>query len=50
MVYRFQLTYIELIDILDLRYIPTTTIGYTVPPGIKQIGDNIDIEVKVFTS
>ena len=27
----------EIIDILDLKYIPTTTIGYTLPPGIEEI-------------
>ena len=39
MVYRFQLTYDEIIDILDLKYIPTTTIGYTLPPGMYEIVD-----------
>ena len=40
MVYRFQLTYDEIIDILDLKYIPTTTIGYTLPPGMYKIIHN----------
>ena len=39
MTYRFQLTYGEIIDILDLKYIPTTTIGYTLPPGMYEIID-----------
>ena len=33
MVYRVQLTYDEFIDIFDLKYIPTTSIGYTLLPG-----------------
>ena len=40
MVYRFQLTYDEIIEILDLKYTPTTTIGYTLPPGICEIIDS----------
>ena len=40
MVYRFQLTYDESIDLLDIKYIPKTTIGYTLPPGIYVICDN----------
>ena len=39
MVYRFQLTNDEILDALDLKYIPTTTIGYTVPPGMYGIID-----------
>ena len=39
MVYRFQLTHDEIIDILDLKYIPTTTIGYTLPPVIFEFID-----------
>ena len=39
MVYRFQLTYDEIIDILDLKNIPTTTLGYTLPPGIYETID-----------
>ena len=42
MVYRFQLTYEETIDTLDLKNIPTTTIGYSLPPGIYE---NIDINL-----
>ena len=37
MVYRNQLTYDEFMKILDLKYIPTTTIGYTLPPGMYEI-------------
>ena len=36
MVYRFQLTYDEIIDILDLKYILITGIGYSLNPGIYE--------------
>ena len=39
MVYRFQITYDEIIDTVDLKYIPTLTIGYTLPPGMYEILD-----------
>ena len=39
MVYRYQLTYDEEIDIKYLKYIPTSTIGYTLPRGIFEILD-----------
>ena len=39
MVYRFQLTYDEIIDILDLKYIPTKRIGYSLKPNINQISE-----------
>ena len=44
MAYRFQLTCDEFIDILDLNYISTTTIEYTLPPGMYKI---IDINFKL---
>ena len=37
LVYRFQLTYGEIIDIIDLKYIPTKRIGYSLPPGIYEV-------------
>ena len=37
MVYRFQLTYDELIDILDIKYFARSTKGFTLPPGIYEI-------------
>ena len=37
--YRFQLTYDEIIDILDLKYILTKRTGYTLEPGIYEIID-----------
>ena len=39
MVYRFQLTYDEIIDILDLKYIPTKRMGYSIEPNIYDIVD-----------
>ena len=31
-VHRLQITYVEIIDILDVKYIAGSTIGYTLPP------------------
>ena len=39
MVYRLQLTYDEIVKILDLKYIPTKRIGYSLKPEVYQIGD-----------
>ena len=39
LVYRFQLTYDEIIDVLDLKYIPTKRTGYTLEPGIYEVVD-----------
>ena len=39
LVYRMQLTYNEIIDILDLEYIPTKRIGYSLNPGIYEVDD-----------
>ena len=39
LVYRMQLTYDEFIDILDLKYISTKRIGYSLNPGIYEIVD-----------
>ena len=49
MVYRFQLTYDEIIDILDLKYIPKSTIVYTLPSGMYEVID-INFMLKIFTS
>ena len=38
-VYRFQLTYDEIIDILDLKYIPTKRMGYSIEPNIYNVVD-----------
>ena len=37
LVYKMQLTYKEIIDILDLEYVPTTRIGYILNPGIYEV-------------
>ena len=42
-----QLTYDEIIDILDLKYIPTKRIGYSLELIIYQITD-INITLKIF--
>ena len=39
LVYRMQLTYDEIIDILDLKYCPTKRIGYSLKSNIYQISD-----------
>jgi len=39
LVYRMQLTYNEIIDILDLEYIPTKRSGYSLNPGIYEVID-----------
>ena len=39
MVYRMELNYDEIVDILDRNYIAGSTNGYTIPPGIYEISD-----------
>ena len=39
LVYRMQLTYYEIIDILDIKYISTKRIGYSLKPGIYEVVD-----------
>ena len=39
LVYRMQLTYDEIIDVLDLKYIPTKRTGYSLNPGIYEVVD-----------
>ena len=39
LVYRFQLTYDEIIDILDLTSIPTKRTGYSIEPNIYNVID-----------
>ena len=39
LIYRMQLTYNEIIDILDLEYIPTKRIGYSINPNINNVVD-----------
>ena len=45
LIYRMQPTYNEVIDILDLEYIPTKRIGYSLRPNIYQISD-INVALK----
>ena len=39
LVYRMQLPFVDVRDILDLNYIPTKRIGYSLKPKINQISD-----------
>ena len=39
LVYRFKLTYDEIMDILDLKYIPTRRTGYSIEPNIYNVVD-----------
>ena len=39
LVYRFRLSYDEIMDILDLNYIPTKRTGYSLNPGIYEVVD-----------
>ena len=39
LVYRMRLSYNEIMDILDLKYIPTKRTGYSLNPGIYEIVD-----------
>ena len=39
LVYRMQLQYDEIIDVLDLKYISTKRIGYSLNPGIYEVVD-----------
>ena len=39
LVYRMQLTYDEIMDILDLKYTPTERTGYSLNPGIYEVVD-----------
>ena len=39
LLYRFQLTYDEIVDVLDLKYIPRKRAGYILNPGIYEVVD-----------
>ena len=39
MVFTMELTYSEIENILDMRYFPTSSTGYILPPGIHEISD-----------
>ena len=58
LVYRFQLTYDEIMNILDMKYIPTKRTGYSLNPGIYEVvdlnntlkyilPDNVKVNVKI---
>ena len=49
LVFRLQLTYHEIVDILDVKYIAGSTEGYTLAPVFYEIID-INFYVEVFTS
>ena len=38
-----QLTYDEILDVLDLKYIPTKRTGYSLIPGIYEVADSNDV-------
>ena len=38
MVYRMELAYDEIVAVLDVRSVTRSSIGYTLPPGIYEIG------------
>ena len=39
LVYRMRLSYDEIMDLLDLKYVPTKNIGYSLDPGIYEVVD-----------
>ena len=39
LVHRMQLTYDEIIDILDLKYIPTKRTGFSLNPNVYNVVD-----------
>ena len=39
LVYRMQLTRDEMIDVLDIKYIPTKRTGYSLNTGIYEVND-----------
>ena len=39
LIYRLRLSYDEIIDILDLKYIPTKRTGYSLNPGVYGVVD-----------
>ena len=41
LVFRTELSYSEIEDILEVKYIATKTTGYTLPPGLYEISDLI---------
>ena len=39
MVRRMQLTYDEIVDLLDVKYIAGSTNGYTILPGVDELSE-----------
>ena len=39
LVFRMELTYNEVMDVLDIKYFPSEKTGYTLPPGLYEISD-----------
>ena len=37
MAFRLEITYTEIFDILDMKYVDTSNIGYTLEPGMYEI-------------
>ena len=48
MVQKMEVTDFEIEDILDVKYINGTSIGYAVPPGINEVTDNISMMSSLF--
>ena len=48
MVYSLQLTYDEIVDILDVEYIARSTKGYTLAPGVYEVTDIITMLKSLF--
>ena len=38
-VYRMELIYDEIMDVLDIKYISASSIGFTLAPGIDELSD-----------
>ena len=39
MVFRLELSYTEILNTLDMKYIDASTTGYTLPPGVYEFSD-----------
>ena len=39
MVFEMESTYDEILEIMDVKYTPPSTLGYTLPPGVNEISD-----------
>ena len=43
LVHRFQITHGEVVDILDVKHIPTSSTRYTLPPGVYKTSHDISM-------